>query len=391
MKTKYFFLILVTLFTACREKQGENQSLESEHQDEHSEQIVELTPAQYESAGIVLASPAMRNLSGVIQANGVIDIPPSNLVSISAPMGGFVRQTDLLQGMKVKKGQVLAIIENPDFIPIQQEYLETASELEYAETDFARQEQLSSGNISAKKTLELAMAKLKGLKARLAGLTEKLRIVNISVTELEKGKIISRVPITSPLTGSVTVVNVNLGKYVTPTDVMFEIVDTDHLHVELSVFERDAAALKLGQKVRFTVNDGPEELATVYLINPKINEDRTVRVHCHLVKNDPALLPQNFVRAAIETGSSPVLSLPDNAILNFEEKSYIFALQNGASKLKSDQFVFEMIAIEKGVSEKGYTHVIFPKAMDSPASDIVVKGGYALLSKLKNSDDDHGH
>ncbi|WP_225865537.1 efflux RND transporter periplasmic adaptor subunit [Dyadobacter aurulentus] len=390
MKNILMLLCLLATLTFCTKKEEkEPESAEHEHHEEETN-VVELTQAQYESAKIQTGTISMRSLSDVITANGVIDIPPQNLVSISAPLGGFVRETDLLQGMKVRKGQLIATIENPDFIQIQQDYLETQGKLEYARLDLNRQTELSKENINAQKILQLAAAEVKTQQARLAGLTERLKTAGISLAALEKGTISNKAAIYAPISGSVTTVNVNIGKYVNPTDVMFEIVDTDHLHVELSVFEQDIPRLKIGQLVRFTVSNNPqkEHLAKVYLINQKINEDRTVRVHCHLEKDDPGLLPQNFVKAMIESGATQLPALPDQAIVDFEGKSYVFIQQKEAGP----EMHFEMREVVRGISENGFTQIKSPGSKEMQTARIVIGGAYALLSKLKNSGEEgHAH
>lgn len=386
MKNIALGLVLFLGIAAC--KPG-NENGAAENAAEHGEEEtnhVELTAAQYETAGVETGGFSVRKLSGTVTANGVIDIPPQNLVSISAPLGGFVRKSELLQGMKVQKGEVLAVIENPDFIPIQQDYLETRSKLEFAEQEYQRQSDLSKENVNAQKALQQSASELKMLRARLAGLKERVRTAGVDLAGLEKGSITSVASIRSPIAGSVTVVNVNLGKYVNPTDVMFEIVDTDHLHVELSVFEQDIPKVKLGQLVRFRVsnNPGQEDLAKVYLINQKINDDRTVRVHCHLEKEDNDLLPQNFVKAIIETGANPVNALPDEAVVDFEGKSYVFVKDSKGERS------FDMVEVTKGISENGFTEVKMPSG-GSESPQFVLKGAYALLSKLKNSEEEEGH
>lgn len=386
MKNIVLGLVLFLGIAACKPG-GEKEATEAgaEHAAEETNRV-ELTEAQYQTAGIETGGFSVRKLSGTVAANGVIDIPPQNLVSISAPLGGFVRKSELLQGMKVQKGEVIAVIENPDFIPIQQDYLETQSKLEYAVQEYERQSVLSKENVNAQKALQQSASELKMLRARLAGLKERVRTAGVDLNRLEKGNITSTASIRSPISGSVTVVNVNLGKYVNPTDVMFQIVDTDHLHVELSVFEQDIPKVKLGQLVRFRVSNNPgrEDLAKVYLINQKINDDRTVRVHCHLENEDHSLLPQNFVKAIIETGANPVSALPDEAVLDFEGKSYVFV-----KNLKGERS-FEMTEITKGISENGFTEVKMPAGSDE-SPQFVLKGAYALLSKLKNSEEEEGH
>lgn len=380
MKKTILFLMLIVSWAGC--KQGnEHETKDAAEAPEATENnVVSLTEAQYETEGIQLGRLTVRELSGTVTAHGVIDIPPQNLVSISAPLGGFVRKSDLLQGMKVHQGQVLAVVENPDFIPMQQEYLETVSKLEYASQENERQTELSNENVNARKAMQQSVAELKMLRARMAGLRERIRTAGIDLAGLEKGTIVSTAAIRSPISGSVTVVNVNLGKYVNPADVMFEVVDTDHLHVELAVFEQDIPKIRLGQLVRFRVSNNPakEDLAKVYLINQKINDDRTVRVHCHLENEDHSLLPQNFVKATIETGAQPVPALPDDAVVDFEGKSYVFVKkQNGPRS-------FEMLEVAKGISENGFTEIKGP----DQGLEFVIKGAYTLLSRLKNAEEE---
>lgn len=385
MKNTVLGLVLFLGIAACIPG-NEKEAAEAEVHAEEETNRVELTETQYKTAGVETGGFFVRKLSGTVAANGVIDIPPQNLVSISAPLGGFVRKSELLQGMKVQKGEVIAVIENPDFIPIQQDYLETRSKLEYAELEYQRQSDLSKENVNAQKALQQSASELKMLRARLAGLKERVRTAGVDLAGLEKGNITSTASLRSPISGSVTVVNVNLGKYVNPTDVMFEIVDTDHLHVELSVFEQDIPKVKLGQLVRFRVSNNPaqEDLAKVYLINQKINDDRTVRVHCHLENEDHSLLPQNFVKAVIETGANPVNALPDEAIVDFDGKTYVFI------KAPKGERSFEMLEVTKGISENGFTEVKLPAgSRESP--QFVLKGAYALLSKLKNAEEEEGH
>jgi len=379
-------MILLTGIFAC--SQPKKEESEQEIKKTPDNEIV-LTAEQYQTAGIEIGTTSIRNLSDVVTANGIIDIPPQNLVSISAPMGGFIHKTELLQGMKVRKGQLLAVIENPEFIQIQQDYLETQSKLELAQLELKRQTELSKENINAQKVVQQSLSEVKIQRARLNGLIERIRTAGINLTALNKGTIVNHASIYAPISGSVTTVNINLGKYVTPTDVMFEIVDTDHLHAELSVFENDIRKIKIGQLVRFTVSNNParEHLAKVYLINQKINEDRTVRVHCHLINEDHDMMPENFVKAIIETGTNPVVALPDEAIVDYEGKSYIFQKQPD-NNTKISTSTFEMIQVTKGVSENGFSQVKFSKKHENLNDGIVLKGAYSLLSKLKNEEEE---
>jgi cobalt-zinc-cadmium efflux system membrane fusion protein len=189
-------------------------------------------------------------------------------------------------------------------------------------------------------------------------------------------------------------VNVNIGKYVNPTDVLFEIVDTEHLHAELTVFEKDVPKIKIGQKVRFTLaNEAEERMATVYLVGREISEDRTVRIHCHIDTEDTELLPGMSLKALVETGGAVVSALPDESIVDFQGKKYIIIPATHTTQGENEIQLrsFSLLEIKTGNSELGFTELFLSEDFNEN-TDVVVKGGYTILSKLKNSDEEsHGH
>lgn len=402
-----FVLSIAT--TSCRKDSVTDEAqVSQEHHDEETN-TVELTNAQFRNAGVELSTLSKRQISGTIQVNGVLDVPPQQLVSISAPMGGFLKDTDLLEGSRVKKGQAIARIENLDFIQIQQDYLEAKSQFELSKADYERQQQLADQNVNSAKTLQQAKTTYVTWNAKHNGLAEKLKVLNISTSGLEDGDLKSSVNLYSPIDGYVTEVNVNRGKFVNPTDVLFEIVDTEHLHAELIVFEKDVRKLKIGQKVRFTLaNETMERMATVYLIGREISAERTIQIHCHIDHEDKDLLPGMYLKAMVETGGTEVQALPDEAIIDFEGKKYIFIVSKedehtdegeaGGKKSEAEGNTqdhtegthFSMIEVQIGNSELGYTEVIVPESF-KPNYRVVIKGAYSLLSKMKNSEEEGGH
>jgi len=374
-------LFIALIVSSCGSK-SEEASKDEHHEEEES--VVELSPEQVKTINLKLGKLEMKDLSGAIKVNGMLDVPPQNLVSISAPLGGFVKSTELLQGMKVTKGQVIVVMQHPDYIQIQQDYLDTKSQLEYLEMEYKRQQELSKDNVNSKKTLQQAKSQYESASAKNAGLKAKLMLVGINSEKLTSQTIQNSITITSPISGYVTSVNVNIGVYVNPTDVMFKIVDTEHLHAELTVFEKDVPKIKIGQKVRFTLaNESVERIATVYLIGREISNDRTVRIHCHLDKEDLDLLPGMYLKAYVEAGTQSLPAIPDQAIVNFEGKDFIFVADTEANHYK-------MIEISKGISELGYTEINLGNGV-SNESLIVVNGAYDILAKMKNSEEEGGH
>jgi membrane fusion protein, heavy metal efflux system len=397
MKThRLFYIVFFSLASAlvsCNNNKVAGEKQEEQHDEHEEENGVELTPAQARTVGIELGKVDKKQISGTVKVNGVLDVPPQQLVSISVPLGGFVKNTSLLQGSRVKKGQVIASIENLDFIQIQQDYLEAKSQLELTEMDYKRQQELAKENVNSQKTLQQSKTNFATWQAKYNALREKLKVINVDVRSLEAGQVTSSINLYSPIGGYVTQVNVNIGKFVTPTDVIFEIVDTEHLHAELIVFEKDVPKLKIGQKVRFTLaNETEERMATIYLIGREINKDRTVQVHCHIDKEDTELLPGMYLSAYVETGGALVPALPDEAIVDYNGKKYIFIVSEGKheeGKSKESGQHFTMLEIQTSNRELGFTEVNVPDSLSQ--AEVVVKGAYALLSKMKNSEEEGGH
>ena len=370
-------LCLAMLFAACRQETVQETP---EKQPAPAENAVSLTVAQYQMAGIRLGGIKMHNLSNTLKVNGKLDVPPQNTVSISPPMGGFLKNTSLLPGMRVKKGQVVAILENPDFIQLQQDYLENKSQLEFLAAEYVRQQELSKENVNALKTLQQAKAQYYSTLARVSGLKARLRLLHLNPARLENGIIRSTINLYAPINGYVTQVNATIGSFVNPTDVLFQIVNPDHIHAELSVFEKDIAGIRVGQKVRFMLaSETRERTATVYLIHKEIAADRSVGIHCHLDREDPDLLPGTYLKAWIEMNRQSVSALPETAVINAGEENYIFALRNKDSQ----RMGFERIAIKTGLRGNGFVQVDLPGNIQD--NTIVTKGAYDLLAKMTNA------
>jgi len=380
-------LSILAVVAACQSKSAE--TTHPAEAAEASDDAVVFTADQVTTAGIAWGKIEPRALSGTVTVNGMLDVPPQNLVSISAPLGGFLKSTELLQGKPVRKGDVVAIMESTEYIQLQQDYLEQKSLLDFLQAEYLRQEELSKENVNATKTLQQSKSSYLGTLAKVNGLRGKLELININPDQLEKtSEIRQTIPLYSPISGFVTEVNANIGMYVTPTHAIFKIVDTEHLHAELTVFEKDVLKLKIGQKVRFVLaNESRERTATVYLIGREISEQRTVRVHCHLDNEDTNLLPGMYLTAQVETGDRQTPALPDEAIVSFEGKKYIFTTPDRSQESGN---IFKLTEIKTGIHENGYTEVIVPQDLP-PDAPIVVKGAYDILGKMKNSEEGEEH
>jgi cobalt-zinc-cadmium efflux system membrane fusion protein len=338
-------------------------------------ETVTLNDEQAQIISIKTTKPEMRIISDIVKATGMMDVPPQNLVTIAAPLGGFVSETKLLQGAKVKKGEVIVKLRHPEYIRIQQDYLETTSQLAMAEQEWNRQEALAKENINARKTLQAARNDYEKTKARHQALTATLKLIGLDAGRIQKEGIMEEIAILAPISGYVAQVNINIGMYAGPDQVMLKIIDTDHLHAELQVFEKDILKVKTGQKIRFSLSgESKERTAKVYLVGKEISEDRTVRVHGHLDRPDGTLLPGMFLSAVIETGTNEAGALPESCFIGFEGGDYVF--------VETARQTYKMTEISKGTCDSGFCTFAFNGT--APEGLVVSEGGNTLLGLLKN-------
>lgn len=391
-----FYLAGFFLLYSCQSNSEPAQETAQGHTAEHGEEspdVAELTEEQYRVAGISLGKPQMRHLSNLLTLTGKLDLPPQNMASVSAPLGGFVKSTELLEGMRVKKGQLIARIENPEFVTLQQEYLDARSRLEYLELEYRRQQELSQEQVTSAKTYQQATAEYRSVKAKVEGLAERLRIINVNPSSLREGGISRMLPVYSPIEGYVTYINASIGQYVNPTDVLFRIADTDHLHVELTVFEKDVATLQKGQKVRYSL---PNEAvashqAVIYLIGKEISPERTVQVHAHMEEEDKDLVPGMYVQAQVARDDRQVLALPEAGVVQDNNASFVFLYTGQHKEGEALMKKFRMVPVQRGMEAGGFVQVAFPAGVDTAAANFVTKGAYSLLSKLRNAEEEGDH
>jgi cobalt-zinc-cadmium efflux system membrane fusion protein len=292
---------------------------------------ITISSAQAQAAGIVLGGFTRQNMASEVLANGMIDVPPQNMGSISAVLGGYVQMVRVLPGQFVRKGEVVAVLRHPDYLKLQQEYLQSHARAQFLAQDLERQRILDVEDVGAKRKFQQAQADYQTEQAAQHSLAAQLAQLNISASRLAAtGRIQPTVDLTTPLGGYVKTVRINPGQYVNPQDVLVEVVDRSDLHLQLRVFERDIARVKIGQLIQFTVPSrgtaGEVLRARVFLVGRAFDDDaRTVAVHAHLEGNDADnLLPGQYVAARIQTAGTRVRTLPEEAIIQAGELSYAY-------------------------------------------------------------------
>lgn len=391
---KISILILSTLaMVACGNKDSEKTESSKEASMKKEKPVVDgtkqitFTKDQYNLAGIETGAIEMRNLSNIIKLNGTIDVEPESMASVSAPLGGYLKTAGRLPGEEIRKGQVLATIENPEFITIQQGYLESLSKLQFLEEEFNRQKRLREEDINSAKTFQQVSSDYKITQGRVKAYEQQLAIAGISRNSVKNGTITRTANLYAPISGFIKTSNVNIGDYVSPQDVLFEIIDLKDIHLALNAFEKDLGNIKVGQTVKFSLSDDNtfNRTAKVFLIGKATGSDRMIAVHCHIDKeNKKGLLPGMYVKSWVESGTNKQNAVPSEAIVQYQGKDFVIL---ETEKTDSD-YTFKLEQVKKGIEQEGYTAVTFSDSGTVQNFRLVVKNAYAILSALRNSEEE---
>lgn len=386
------FLLCTSFFIACK---NENQKslAENDPKEETGKEAggLELTTAQMQTVGITIGKIEDRNLSAVVKANGQLAVPPQNKADVSILSGGIITRINVLEGQQVKKGQVLATINNQDLLKIQQDYLGSKNNFAYVKAEYERQKQLQAADAGTGKSFQAAEATYHSEKSRLAAFESQLIQLGVSPARIAKGKFISQFPVLSPISGTVGQISANTGAFVQPGTSIMEVVDNSKIHCDLTVFEKDLMQVKVGQNVSFQLTNQENELINGRIngINKSFeNESKGVIVHA-VIDNvqKKNLIPGMYVTALINTGNKPMPTLPIDAVIRFEGKEYIFLVTGEEKKNNATIFRFEKTAVKTGVAELGYIQVTPLKQLPANAR-VIIKGAFYLESKANGGEEE---
>jgi cobalt-zinc-cadmium efflux system membrane fusion protein len=388
--TKLSYIKFVTLsgllIFAISCSKGGKLATDTKKAEELPADIVELRADQIKLANIELGTVEERSLGKILKVNGVISVAPQNLATVCMPLGGFIKNATLLPGNAVAKGQTLAVIENQDFVDIQQNYLEAKNKLVFAEAEFRRHTDLYEADVYSQQNLQQVTVEYKNVKAVVKSLEQKLKLIGVNPDLLNEDNISSTVNLVSPIRGFLKTVNVNIGKYVSPTDVLFEIVNSEKLFLELTLFEMDADKAATGEKIKFYINNENEEHEAVMTqTGNSINNDKTFKAYATVISPCKNLLPGMYVNAYIEESKNKVAALPNDAIVSFDDKDYIFIFEKEKEEAGKPFTEYRMIEVKRGITGPGYSEVKLPAGFNIKAARIVTKGAYNLLSAKKNA------
>ncbi|MCD6566466.1 MAG: efflux RND transporter periplasmic adaptor subunit [Bacteroidales bacterium] len=429
MKTKIFIAIItVATLISCSSNKKSNQE-EDVHEEDPVEGVVILNKNQQEALNLKLGNFMMRNLTTVVKTNGQLEVPPSSSADVTAIIGGNVKSIKVFHGDKVSRGQLLAVLEHPDYIILQEEFSEVANKLEYLEKEYERQKELFENNVGAGKDYQQAKSEYNTAKAKYAGLKSRLQMINLSPDKIEEGIISNTVNILSPINGFVNDINIKVGSYADAKDILFEVTDNSAIHADFMIYEKDVHLVKEGQKVHFTVSNRPDEelTATVFAIGKEFEANsRAVHIHANINEKVSGLISGMYISGHLHTDEKFTRTLPNDAIVTEGTKSYIFIQDNEALESKTNdehdghdhgteekadahtendehsghdndsghnnnrEMAFRMVEVIIGLKDDGYTEIHLIDSLPKN-TNVVMNAAYYLLADMKKEETEHDH
>ncbi len=377
---KFIYILIVFGFMVACNNSSSTDKLKND--TPKGDTVVVLNDTQFRNAGIQLVQPVKKIMHQTVTINGMVDVPPQSMISISMPLGGYLKSTHLLPGTNVHKGEVIALMEDQSFVQLQQDYLVAKAKLGFLEIDLQRQKELSEQDATSKKNYQQSLADYNVQLAMLKGMEEKLWMININPAKLTTQNISRTVQLLSPITGYVTKVNVNIGRYVNPSDVLFELVNPDDIHAAMTVFEKDIELFQKGTvgQVTLTSDLAKKYDVEVILVTKNVNENRTGMLHCHFEHPDHSLLPGMFLKGMFNVTSHQAIVVPESAVVHYNGKEYVF--------VQKEKNTYAATPVETGIAQNGYVEIKPNGYINWLSVQLAGGNAYALMGKLKNKMED---
>lgn len=385
-----FFSAFLMLGACNNAPETEAAAITQEEAEGEPAEVAEamLTQQQYEALGMKIDSLQQRNMTGFVEANGQLEVPPQNEAAVTAVLGANLAEIMVIEGEQVRKGQVLAYISHPDLVRVQTEFLNAANELALQEKEFARQEKLYEAGVGSGETFQRAEAQRNNAKGRVQGLRSQLQLLNLNLERILKGNIAQRIPVISPIEGTVQKVNVKTGQYAQPQTSMFEIVNTEHVHADLMVFEKDVSKVKVGQEVEFSVESlpGTELRAEIISVGKTFEQDpKALHVHAEIENKPENLIPGMYVRGRINIDSTQTTALPESAIAKEGDTYFAFTAER-----EGEGWSFKPVEVISGATTGEWTAVQFLSAVE-PETQFAYNNAYYLMAQMNKGEGGHEH
>lgn len=382
-------LVMLLGLASCgnpKNETSENNDTISKMVKEHSEgeaEEVTLTTKQFDALGIQTDTLQMRNMSGYVEANGQLEVPPQNEASITTVVGANVVSIEVIEGDKVNKGQTVAYLSHPNIIEKQTDYLNAYSNSQFLKKEYERQKTLYDAGVGSGANFQKAEAEYQASRSMVKGLEAQLQQLSISAAGVRNGTIYQRVSLTSPIEGFVQKVEIKTGQYVEPQTDLMEVVDTHHVHADLMVFEKDIYKVKEGQKVVFKVQSipGKELIAEIYSVGKTFEQNpKAIHVHAEIENKKGNLIPGMYIQGRIQTDNTKTLAIPESAIAADGNRFFVFSVEK-----KGNNWVFTPNEVAKSTQDGEWIAIEF-LTEQIPNIEYAYNNAYYLMAEMKKGE-----
>lgn len=372
------FFSMLLMSTAYNKKEEATPNDVTEKEVTNEVVPIELTAEQSKHVNITIGQTTKMVVSKVIDVNGITTVKPENESQISSLIDGKLIGSQLVEGMQVKKGQLLGSIENTTLIDLQEQYLLAKAKYELVKADFRRQSELNKTQSASDKVVQQAKYNMSEQGILLNTLGSKLSMLGINSSLVSSSNLKRSVPIVAPFSGIVSGVLLSNGSFVTSNTPMFKIIDASKLYLVLKVYQEDIPFVKVGQTLKAKPNGEKEFVnAKIEFVNSALSTEGFGEVTCSLTATKD-LTPGMYLTAQINLDSKEVNGLPEEAVVTFENKQYVY-IQQGDLK-------YIPVEIKTGGSSNGFVEILDVTPL--LGKNIVLTDAYALLMKSKNVEDE---
>jgi len=379
MKRLLYILLAAILFGSCSKDKVQQETNQARDAAEVSAELqaVELSSQQIKEMGIQFTQLVRQEVSEWVEVSGQVMPPPESLIQVGTRIPGYVRKLQLVEGQHVQKGQALFYVESLEFIDMQRRYLTLLADLQQLESAYKREQALLELDVNARKTFEQTNAAYRKTLAEKKALEAQLELLGVNPTEIAQGSMKKSLPVRAGCPAVVTKILVTEGTYVQPQQPVLELLDERHVHIELTVFEKDLPKVQRGQKVRLVLAAMPNDTlhAEVFEVNAKLNADRSTNVHAHFEKAPEHPLVGSYVQAWIAVAPRVAWVLPEEAVVYDNGQAYVWRKQGKR---------LEPLAVQLMRSGRGEVALQEPLPF-GPQDSIVSTGAFRLLAIFHNA------
>lgn len=323
----------------------------------------------------------MVRLARDIQVIGTVAPDQDHFALVGPLVSGRVARLAAGVGDRLRRGQIIGEIESAEVGEARAALIAAKARYIAAEANLRRETDLAQRRISSSRERELAQAQWAGDKAGVRAAAERLRAIGLSnadIDAIDHRDLGGRVPMRSPIDGTVIDRTITLGQAIERATDAFKIADLSHLWVNLELYEKDLSRVRVGQEVEVRADAFPGEIfrGRVAYVVPVIDEaTRTAKVRLEFENREGRLSLGQLVTARIvgdgHRGTPEVLAVPRNAVERVEGRPVVFVADSGGA--------FRQRAVELGGSGGELVEI---RAGLAAGEVVAADGAFLLKSEL---------